>query len=169
MRREREQERKRLVALGILKEVIHLGALFITSSQPEVFKPCRNQQFPHKTSLRNPDVFNTPRRFSWTHLKSPDSPSSTSSAPSSLSSTTSLHQKNQDKRRLNKNNKSLSCDEDGKGVINFTLQKFTLRISELLLTKRGAEVFFLLSPGGSGHGPRHPIILFGFFHGFLQI
>ena len=35
------------------------------SFQPEVFKPCRNPQFPHKTALRDPDVFNTPRKFSW--------------------------------------------------------------------------------------------------------
>jgi len=57
-RREKELERRKLVALGILKE-------------PEVFKPCRNPQFPHKTALRDPDVFNTPRKFSWSAPTSP--------------------------------------------------------------------------------------------------
>ena len=53
-RREKEAEKKRLQALGLIP---------IT----EDFKPAKNAQYPHQTNARDPDVFNA-RRCSWTKL-----------------------------------------------------------------------------------------------------
>ena len=62
-----EFSRRLLASIPLLKKTTEMLSV---AFQPEVFKPCRNPQFPHKTALRDPDVFNTPRKFSWSVISS---------------------------------------------------------------------------------------------------
>jgi len=122
-----------------------------------VFKPCRNPQFPHKTSLRNPDVFNTPRKFSWSAPTSPPSNSSTSLSSSPRGG-------HQSQRPLGQAKKFLSSDgELALFLLKPSLLVFRFWPKVFKLLRRRTEALLVLRASSTSSGVL--VLLFDVFQG----